>query len=60
MPRSFLSTWRDGKLHTEDATDYRLPVCPGDRLSLVCQTQRGCLVKKNYITGWYYGRIQRG
>lgn len=60
VPRSFLSTWRDGKLHTEDATDYRLPVCPGDRLSLVCQTQRGCLVKKNYITGWYYGRIQRG
>lgn len=60
IPRSFLSTWRDGKLHTEDATDYRLPVCPGDRLSLVCQTQRGCLVKKNYITGWYYGRIQRG
>ena len=60
VPRSFLSTWRDGKLHTEDATDYRLPVCPGDRLSLVCQTQRGCLVKKNYITGWYYGRSQRG
>ena len=61
VPRDFLSTWKqDGKLHTEDATDYRLPVAPGDTLSLVRETQRGCLVKKDSVTGWYSGRIRRG
>ncbi|MDE6259336.1 MAG: metallophosphoesterase [Oscillospiraceae bacterium] len=58
LPRDFVSVWRDGKTHTEDATDYRLPVSPGDTLSLVRQTQRGCLVKKDGITGWYRGRIK--
>lgn len=58
LPRDFVSVWRDGKTHTEDATDYRLPVAAGDRLSLVRRTQRGCLAKKDGITGWYMGRIQ--
>lgn len=58
LPQDFVSTWRDGRTHTEDATDYALPVSPGDRLSLVRQTRRGLLVKKNGITGWYYGRIK--
>lgn len=58
LPLDFVSVWRDGKTHTEDATDYRLPVSPGDRLALVRQTQRGLLVKKDGITGWYYGRIK--
>ena len=35
LPRDYVSVWRDGKTHTEDATDYRLPVSPGDRLGLV-------------------------
>ena len=60
LPRDFISVWRDGKTHTEDATDYRLPVSPGDTLALVKQTQRGCLVKKDGITGWYYGEIKYG
>lgn len=59
LPRDFVSRWRDGALHTEDTTDYRLPVSPGDELSLVRETQRGLLVKKNGVTGWYYGRIER-
>lgn len=58
LPRDFVSVWRDGKTHTEDATDYRLPVTPGDRLSLVRTTRRGLLVKKEGITGWYHGRVK--
>ncbi|MCI8915633.1 MAG: serine/threonine protein phosphatase [Oscillospiraceae bacterium] len=57
LPRDFLSVWRDGLTHTEDATDYRLPVAPGDRLSLVRETGRGRLVKKDGVTGWYHGRV---
>ena len=49
---------RDGeRLWCEDSTDYRLPVEPGDRLSLVARTSRGCLMKKNGVTGWYFGRL---
>lgn len=48
---------RDGdRLWCEDSTDYCLPVLPGDRLSLVAQTSRGYLMKKNGVTGWYSGR----
>ena len=49
---------RDGeRVWCEDSTDYRLPVEPGDRLSLVARTSRGCLMKKNGVTGWYFGRL---
>ncbi|MDE6589796.1 MAG: metallophosphoesterase [Oscillospiraceae bacterium] len=58
LPRDFLVTRRDGRLHTEDATDYRLPVSPGDRLSVVRETRRGLLVKKDSVTGWYFGRAE--
>lgn len=57
-PKDFVSVWQDGRTHTEDATDYALPVAPGDRLSLVRRTRRGLLVKKTGITGWYYGRVK--
>lgn len=59
VPRDFVSRWRDGRLHTEDATDYCLPVSPGDELALVRETQRGLLMKKDGVTGWYHGRIER-
>lgn len=59
VPRDFVSRWRDGKLHTEDATDYSLPVSPGDELALVRETQRGVLAKKDGVTGWYHGRFER-
>ena len=58
LPQDFVSTWRDGRTHTEDATDYRLPVSPGDELALVRRTHRGCLMKKGGVTGWYLGRTQ--
>lgn len=44
-------------LWCEDSTDYRLPVSPGDHLSLVQTTKHGFLCKKEGVTGWYYGRI---
>ena len=59
LPRDFVSRWRDGQVHTEDATDYRLSVEPGDTLYLVRETGRGCLAKKDSVTGWYFGRIKR-
>lgn len=50
---------RDGPrgLWCEDSTDYRLPVAPGDVLSLVARTKQGFLCKKDGVTGWYFGRI---
>ena len=44
-------------LWCEDSTDYRLPVSPGDRLTLVRRTKQGFLCKKDGVTGWYFGRI---
>lgn len=58
LPRDFVCRWRDGQIHTEDATDYRLGVEPGDTLHLVRETRRGCLVKKDSVTGWYFGKIK--
>lgn len=43
-------------VHCEDSTDYRLPVEPGDALSVVRTTSRGLLCKKDGVTGWYFGR----
>ena len=60
LPRDFIARWRDGRTHTEDATDYRLPVEPGDTLHLVRETGWGRLVKKDSVTGWYFGRIRHG
>jgi len=58
VPGDFICVRRDGRTHTEDATDYALPVSPGDRLALVRETSRGRLVKKGGTTGWYYGRVK--
>ena len=41
-----------------DCTDYRLPVEPGDLLSVVKRTSRGCLCKKNGVSGWYAGKLE--
>lgn len=44
-------------LWCEDSTDYRLPVSPGEVLTVVRKTSRGFLCKKDGVTGWYYGRL---
>ena len=46
-----------GGLECEDSTDYRLPVSPGDLLTVVRKTRHGFLCKKEGVTGWYYGRL---
>ena len=49
---------REGeRLWCEDSTDYRLPVAPGDVLTVVQRTKRGFLCKKDGVTGWYFGRL---
>lgn len=53
----FLSV-REGRAFCQDSTDYRLPVNPGDLLSLVAETGSGALMKKDGVTGWYYGRLE--
>ena len=40
-------------LWCEDSTDYRLPVEPGDLLTVVQRTKSGFLCKKEGVTGWY-------
>ena len=44
-------------LECEDSTDYRLPVAPGELLTVVRKTRSGFLCKKEGVTGWYYGRL---
>lgn len=41
-----------------DYTDYRLPVQPGDTLSVIEKTSRGVLAKKDGVTGWYTGPLR--
>ena len=48
-----------GRDWCQDATDYRLPVEPGDLLSVVEETSRGLLAKRQGVTGWYTGRTER-
>ena len=45
-------------LWCEDSTDYRLPVSPGDILTVVRRTKGGALCKKDGATGWYFGRLK--
>ena len=53
---SYLYPTADG-LHCEDSTDYRLPVSPGDKLTVVRAIRNGALCKKDGVTGWYFGRL---
>ena len=54
----YLYEGRDGVTHTEDTTDYLLPVEAGERLALVRRSSRGCIAKRHGETGWYLGRIE--
>ncbi len=60
LPKQYLVVRpTDGLLHTQDTTDYRLPVEPGETLGLCASCCKGRLVKKaNGVSGWYYGRIE--
>ena len=43
----------------KESTDYRPAVEPGDILSIVRRLADRALVKKNGVTGWYFGRLCR-
>ncbi|MCD7927627.1 MAG: metallophosphoesterase [Oscillospiraceae bacterium] len=50
--------WRSHRgTFCEDFNDYALSVQPGDRLTVVAETSRGFLVKKDGAGGWYAGRL---
>ena len=57
VPADFLSL-RDGELITNDCTDYRPAIVPGELVSLVRQTECGAWIKKNGVSGWYDGCLQ--
>ncbi len=48
----------NGVLSCIDTTDYELEVSPGDRLSLILKLNYGCFVKKDSVSGWYFGRYK--
>lgn len=48
---------KDGVWHCDGATDYVLPVEPGDELSLMEESAHGVLAKRGGVTGWYRGRL---
>ncbi len=54
-PNDYIS---EDKLHCYDYTDYVLEVNKGDKLSLVKETSKGYIVKKDGIEGWYYGGLE--
>lgn len=58
VPGQFLFD-HQGVLSCTDATDYVLPVAPGDELHLILALSRGCYVKKDSAAGWYFGRYEQ-
>ncbi len=56
VPTAALDDETPGQLNT-DMTDYRLPVAPGDRLSLIRTCGDELYVRKNNILGWYKGEV---
>lgn len=57
VPNFTLYKDSQGRLSCTGFTDARLSVLSGDRLSVILQTQQGCLVKRQGITGWYFGKL---
>ena len=58
VPTDFLYE-ANGELRVNDVTDYRPAIAPGETLSIVRETDRGYWIKKNGVSGWYSGRIER-
>ena len=55
IPNSYLRN----DTECSDYTDLLLEVKKGDTLSLITQTSKGCIVKKDGVIGWYCGDIQK-
>ena len=48
---------QNGVTCCKDSTDYRLPVAPGDVLTVIRRLPDRALVKKEGASGWYFGRL---
>lgn len=57
VPDVQLFTGQDGTVRCSDISDYRLPVSPGDTLTILWETARGTVCKKDGVEGWYRGRF---
>ena len=57
VPTSALDSEHPGMLNT-DMTDYRLPVDPGDEMSLIARFGDEIYVRKNNILGWFKGEYE--
>lgn len=57
VPNTYLRQEKDD-WHVEDITNYQLPLTFGDIVSVTEETNRGYIVKKNGICGWYYGMLE--
>ena len=44
-------------MHVSNFTTAELVVFPGDLVSVFLFTERGYYIKKNGISGWYYGEL---
>ena len=49
---------KEGKLYTNDCSDYELEIAEGDEVSIIEETSRGFYVKHNGVSGWYYGEVE--
>lgn len=58
VPRSLLCRWDDGMLHCDDYGDGWLTVEPGERLSVIFETEGKRYVKKRGEIGWYAGAVE--
>lgn len=41
-----------------DCSDYVLPLEAGQSVSVIEETSRGCYVKRNGVSGWYFGELE--
>lgn len=57
IPKDFLYE-ENGTLHSEEISDYLQEIHIGNIVSVIAKTSKGYLIKKNGISGWYYGSLR--
>ena len=46
------------RVRVNDCTDYAPPLEPGDEVRVVAETSRGWMIKRNGVSGWYFGELE--
>ncbi|BCJ93709.1 serine/threonine protein phosphatase [Anaerocolumna cellulosilytica] len=59
VPGKYIFKDKEGLTRCEDTTDYRIGVRQGEQVRIVETFKDRYLVKKDGVTGWYYGGIER-